>query len=279
MFMLKRVPGPSAIVLLTAVALVGCAGDGPPPQSDQTWIGQIQREVFDPSCATAACHSASTRAAGLSLAPGESYDQLVDVEPQNPAARAAGLLLVRPGSVEQSFLVHKLTGDLAAGEGSLMPLLAPPLAADLIADIEAWIAAGASPDAPAPGGGGGSGGGDDPPSPETSDFALIQTEIFDRSCATAGCHDDVTRAADLSLAAGQSWLELVDQRPSSAAARDAGLLLVVPDAPEQSFLLLKVEGPLEAGEGTLMPLGAPPLSPADIERLRAWIAAGAEPDA
>ena len=138
-----------AISFLTVGTVAGCAGDGPPPTGGQTWLGEIQRDIFDPSCATAACHSASTSAAGLSLAPGESYDQLIDVEPQNPTA-AAGLLLVEPGSIEGSYLVHKLTGDLQAGEGSIMPLLAPPLTQEQIATVEAWIAAGASPDAPPP---------------------------------------------------------------------------------------------------------------------------------
>lgn len=70
----------------------------------------------------------------------------MNVAPTNPVARGAGLLRVFPGSIDESFLVSKLTGDLAAGEGSMMPLgsgALPERDIDLVRD---WIAAGALPD-------------------------------------------------------------------------------------------------------------------------------------
>lgn len=134
-----------------ALALAGCAGDGPSGGGgSETWFDQIQADVFDQHCAIAACHDSATRQGNLVLVAGESYDQLVDVEPNNAAARAAGLLRVAPGSSQTSFLVHKLTGDLTADEGSRMPLGSPPLPDSQIANIIAWIDDGASPTAPPP---------------------------------------------------------------------------------------------------------------------------------
>jgi hypothetical protein len=132
--------------LAAVVALASaCAGDGPGGGTVGDFAA-IQREIFDQSCVLAACHSATTRAGGLSLAQNESYGQLVDVPPDNGVARQAGLLRVAPSSVETSFLVKKVTGDLTAGEGDLMPLGAAPLQPSQIAQIEEWIAAGAPAD-------------------------------------------------------------------------------------------------------------------------------------
>lgn len=131
-----------------------CAGEGVVPGNEPTPVpsgsfGEIQRTVFNRSCTSAACHNAATRAGNLSLAPGESYDDLVNIEPENAVARGAGLLRVTPGSVDESFLVAKLTGDLAAGEGSMMPLGAGSLPESEIDLIRGWIEGGALPDSEA----------------------------------------------------------------------------------------------------------------------------------
>jgi hypothetical protein len=79
----------------------------------------------------------------MSLAPGEAYASLVGVTPANPLAAAAGKKRVDPGNVANSFLVHKLRGMLAAGEGVRMPFELRPLREPVLQLIEQWIAAGA----------------------------------------------------------------------------------------------------------------------------------------
>jgi hypothetical protein len=101
-------------------------------------------------------------------------------------------------------------------------------------------------------------------------LAQIQTEVFTPSCATLGCHDDVTRAAGLRLSSAQvSYDDLVGVA-SSCASR----ILVVAGDPDASYLLHKLgDGPAPCG--TIMPAGSPTLDSALIADIRAWIADGA----
>ena len=257
----------SAIVLL-AVTLAGCAGDGPDVIPQETWLDSIQNDVFNQSCVAGACHNSATRAAGLSLAPGESYGELVDILPTNDAARSQGLLRVVPGDPAASFLMTKIQGPLGPGEGALMPLGLSALPTAQILYIEAWIAAGASPDAPAP-------TGDE--ALEAPSFATVQEQLFDQGCAQGACHSDDTRAAGLSLEADSSYHSLVGVAPSTASARSDGMLLVAPGDPERSFVLNKLDGNLGRGDGAAMHDADPLRALADASLLRAWIRAGAHP--
>ena len=108
------------------------------------------RVLTDHGCAVSSCHG-STRAGQLDLRPGAAYANLVGVAPDNPTARAAGLLRVKAGDVAASFLSAKLHGMLAPDEGSRMPLNNDALSEQAIALIDAWIAAGASETAEVPG--------------------------------------------------------------------------------------------------------------------------------
>lgn len=108
------------------------------------------RVLSDRGCAVSTCHG-STRAGNLDLRPGAAFASLVDVPPDNAAARAAGLSRVKPGDVAGSFLSRKLHGTLDAGEGSAMPLTGTPPTEKEIALVDAWIAAGASQTAEVPG--------------------------------------------------------------------------------------------------------------------------------
>ena len=99
----------------------------------------IQQRIFGAhGCTVSTCHGAY-RSGDLDLLPDVSYDQLVGV----PATIASGTARVVAGDPGASFLVHKLRGTLAAGEGSRMPLVGAPLSDDEIALVEAWIAGGA----------------------------------------------------------------------------------------------------------------------------------------
>lgn len=133
------------VAALAAVGLVasGCAGDGP-PATGASEFDRIQSRVFNVHCLGAGCHNAQSQASGLVLVQGSSFDELVGVPPENPAARSAGLLRVAPFAPEASFILLKLT-EPGPGQGDRMPLGAPPLSPADIGLIRDWIAAGAPP--------------------------------------------------------------------------------------------------------------------------------------
>lgn len=118
------------------------------------------------------------------------------------------------------------------------------------------------------------------PTPSVTDtpsasFAVIQTTIFNATCATQFCHDSETKSGNLDLDEGVSYSQLINVVPDNENARNAGLLRVAPSDPDNSFLLIKVEGPTVPQQGGRMPLGQLKLSDADIALIRQWIAAGA----
>ncbi|HJQ82921.1 MAG TPA: hypothetical protein VKA21_02520 [Candidatus Binatia bacterium] len=113
-----------------------CAGVG-------STFDQIQRHVFTPTCAVPTCHNAAQDVHLLSLSPGEAYGFLVGVEPANGAAAIAGKLRVDPGNPANSFLLDKVRGVLAPGEGERMPRGLKRLETRKLDLIEEWIAAGA----------------------------------------------------------------------------------------------------------------------------------------
>ena len=102
----------------------------------------IQRQVFARSCASFSCHGAAA-AGGLSLVPDAAYGNLVGVAPANDTARGAGLLRVAPGDPAQSYILLKLAGPLAVGEGDPMPRVGSALPAPRVDLLRRWIAAGA----------------------------------------------------------------------------------------------------------------------------------------
>jgi hypothetical protein len=103
-------------------------------------------------------------------------------------------------------------------------------------------------------------------------FDAIARRTFARSCATGGCHDAKVRAGGLTLAPAFAHEQLVGR--ASVLGRDRALR-VDPGNPRGSFLLRKLWGTLQPGEGARMPLHGPPLGAAEIETLVRWITAGA----
>lgn len=164
--------------------------------------------------------------------------------------------------------------ELVAGVGSALGNGAPCAALDgngdgmasineLIAAVNALLA--------------GCGGAPTPtPTVVAASLATIQQTIFSPRCAIATCHDSTFRSGNLVLEAGSSHAQLVGVEPDIEAARAAGLLRVDPGAPANSFLLAKLEGP-PPGQGGRMPLTGALLSAAEVDLIRAWIAAGAPP--
>lgn len=117
-----------------------------------------------------------------------------------------------------------------------------------------------------------------PPSSGGSAYDVIQQEIFNQHCLSAGCHNSLNQAGNLNLTAGASYGDLVNVVPENPLAAANGLLRVTPFDPNNSFLIVKLEGP-PPGEGTRMPQGMAPLPASQIQMIRDWIAAGALPPA
>lgn len=98
------------------------------------------------SCATAGCHDAETRQHGMDLSTGDRiYDSLVDRVGLDHCTSSAKKRIA-PGDPLNSFVMAKVTGDLACGP-DLSQLMPPPPNAPLseqeIEALRQWIAIGA----------------------------------------------------------------------------------------------------------------------------------------
>jgi hypothetical protein len=108
----------------------------------------------------------------------------------------------------------------------------------------------------------GDGDGDDPNC--TPELEALRSEIFTPSCALASCHSSADAAGGLDFEASDLEAELVGA-PSGTCD---GWIRVVPGAPDESLLYLKIAGPAPCG--TLMP--APDgLPPDQVACVRSWI--------
>ena len=106
--------------------------------------------IFQANCVT--CHDASSPAGGLNLIASSAtvYTNLVNVNPNNPAALAKGDKRIKPGDPHRSYLLRKCQNGLdqdnglLTGEGNAMPTSpATPLTNKEIELIRQWIYAGA----------------------------------------------------------------------------------------------------------------------------------------
>jgi hypothetical protein len=71
--------------------------------------------------------------------------------PANPIAASHDFMRVLPGQPDRSFLLAKITNNLAAGEGFSMPYNAAPLDDATVEVVREWIAAGAPAEGRVPG--------------------------------------------------------------------------------------------------------------------------------
>ena len=110
---------------------------------------------------------------------------------------------------------------------------------------------------------------------ENSAYHDIQEYVFDKSCANSVCHAAPANAGNLNLTYGLSYEDLVGRDPQNPAAAAAGMKLVDPGNPENSFLLAKLIGPTVAEQGARMPFGGGMLHNGKIDAVRTWIEAGA----
>lgn len=89
----------------------------------------------------------------------------------------------------------------------------------------------------------------------------------------AACHLTGEEPGGMALHPGGAFASLVD-----APSQETELKRVKPGDPAGSYMLHKIKGThLEVGGvGVRMPMDAPPLNGAEIARIQAWIAAGAQ---
>ena len=100
----------------------------------------IQANLFNESCIE--CHSGDAPAGDLNLESGKSMDNIINVnrfayDPSYPTR-------VIPGDADNSFLIKKLEGHLAEGEGVPMPLNAESISVENIEIVRQWINDGAN---------------------------------------------------------------------------------------------------------------------------------------
>ncbi len=108
--------------------------------------------------------------------------------------------------------------------------------------------------------------------PLTADFASIQDNVFTPICTR--CHIGASAPEGLQLDAAHSYSLLVgvpsQEKPS--------ILRVDPGNPNQSYLILKLEG-ASGIVGAQMPFGGPYLPQSTIDTIAQWITDGAPPPA
>ncbi len=132
-------------VAAACAGLLACGGGSGSSggSAQESTFSRIQTQVFDVSCSSDSCHSSIGQAGGLVLEDGYSWNDLMQQPPANPTAKNHGFMRVMPGDPDRSFLLAKITDNLAAGEGQSMPCNAAPLDDETVAVIRAWIEAGA----------------------------------------------------------------------------------------------------------------------------------------
>ena len=110
---------------------------------------------------------------------------------------------------------------------------------------------------------------------ENAAYHDIQEYVFDKSCANSVCHAAPANTGNLNLTYGLSYEDLVGRAPQNPAAAAAGMKLIDPGNPENSFLLTKLMGPTAPEQGARMPFGGGVIHSGKIDAIRTWIEAGA----
>lgn len=113
----------------------------------------------------------------------------------------------------------------------------------------------------------------EPPAQTASFFQSDIAPLLSGSCAS--CHLTGAEAGNMSLIPDKAITTLVGVQAVGAPGR----MRVVPGKPDESYLIMKLEGTHieNGGAGAQMPFGAPPLKPEKIAKLRKWISEGAKP--
>jgi hypothetical protein len=114
------------------------------------------------------------------------------------------------------------------------------------------------------------------PSGGTVSFASDVQPILTGSCAFSGCHGTVNAnpgGKPMVLAAGQAY----DNMVGVAALELPAMQRIRAGQPDASYVIHKLQNTHKTvgGSGDRMPLGSAPLSQAQIDLIRTWVANGA----
>lgn len=99
----------------------------------------------------------------------------------------------------------------------------------------------------------------------------VPADLFATRCANSGCHAAESPAAGLDLASPNVATRMIDTASAGCGPR----LLIDTSSPTVSYLLDKVSAVPRCGQ--TMPIGGPPLSPAERACLGAWVDTVATP--
>ena len=114
-------------------------------QSLEATFDNVHAHILVPGCAVSGCHDSGNQSGDLDLETVENaYAALVSIPANNVLANENGWLRVRPGALDTSFLVRKLTGP-GVGEGMAMPSPAQTLTPEWLTLLTRWIEADALP--------------------------------------------------------------------------------------------------------------------------------------
>ena len=117
--------------LALSIALLGTACGG---YNLQPTTESMQQELFETSCIYGPCHNSGDREGGLNLEADVAMAEMVGVLSDH-----SDLVRIQPGDHTLSFLYYKLSGELAADEGAIMPLGGRQLSANELAVVAEWI--------------------------------------------------------------------------------------------------------------------------------------------
>jgi len=110
--------------------------------------------------------------------------------------------------------------------------------------------------------------------PFRPELHCIQQFVFTPSCAKAGCHVNPQAQVGMDLSDGIAWSNIV----GVASVDIPSINRVQPGDPNNSYLVLKIEGN-SVIFGARMPQDGPPyLSQAQIDAIRQWVLDGAQDD-
>ena len=133
-------------LIVIIVFFFSCSSDSPTDpitnnnntntSSDLSTFSEIQKKVFNPTCAVSGCHTGANPPNNLDLSEGNAYGNLVDVN----SVENSTLKRVQPGDDSQSLLIKKLKGDGT----SRMPPMGSALSNDVIDSVAKWINLGAA---------------------------------------------------------------------------------------------------------------------------------------
>ena len=107
----------------------------------------------------------------------------------------------------------------------------------------------------------------------TPSLASHVQPILSTSCALSGCHAGASPQEGMNLSSG-----LMHSNTGNVPSNESSLDRIEPGQPDQSYLVHKIQGTqgTVGGSGVRMPFGGAPLSQANIDIIRAWVADGAQ---